>query len=474
MSSFPVVQYASRTDVGMRRSANQDQPAVRLCSNSEEWGRCGHLFLVADGMGGHAVGDLASRITADTLPHAYFKSDSGSVQDRIRTAIMAANKAINDKGRENPEFEGMGTTCSVLSLSEQGAIIGHVGDSRIYRVRQNRIEQLTFDHSLQWEMIRLGRATAENVELFHPRNVITRCLGPDPSVQIDIEGPFPVESGDYFVLCSDGLSNHVNDSEIGQIVASLPPTDSSRLLINLANCRGGSDNSTVIVVGIDGYPGSSSTLPEKEKDQDKSQQLDKLDTTVDIPNQRRSDLWKIVLAGASVLCLIAGFAMGLNDNRLPAAILLVAAVLAWLISRRFGKSDAADAQSTGDGDSSFQLGSSDSVSSALAALDRGQQDHSNSYRAAFLPHSPYRMIDAELSESLLSHLNEVQSELVQAAKDSGWKVDFNELTNLSRQATLAQQGGKLDRAMKSRAKAIDLLMRELYHRSRSGLGITKS
>jgi protein phosphatase len=468
MTSLPVVQYASRTDVGMRRSANQDQPAVRLCSNNEEWSRCGHLFLVADGMGGHAVGDLASRITADTVPHAYFKCEAGSIQDRVRSAILAANKAINDRARENPEFEGMGTTCSVLSLSEQGAVIGHVGDSRIYRVRQNRIEQLTFDHSLQWEMIRLGRATAENVELFHPRNVITRCLGPDPFVQIDIEGPFSVDSGDYFVLCSDGLSNHVTDSEIGQIVASLPPAESSRLLINLANCRGGSDNSTVVVVGIDGYPGSAAPTPETE--QDKSPRLD---TTVDIPDRRQPDFWKVVLACASVLCLIAGFAMGLAGSKSAAAVLLVAAVLAWLISRRFGKPNAADAQITESDDSSFQLGSADSVSSALAALNRGQQDLSSSHRAAFLPRSPYRVIEAQLSESLLSHLNEVQSELVQAAKDSGWKVDFNELTNLSRQAALDQQGGKLDRAMKSRAKAIDLLMRELYHRSRSGLGTTK-
>ncbi len=173
-------------------------------SDFDEWHRCGHLFVVADGMGGHAVGDLASRIAVETLPHAYFKQDAPALQNRMRQAICAANKAINDRGRENREFEGMGTTCSVLSLTEGGAIIGHVGDSRVYRVRKGRIEQLTFDHSLQWEMIRLGRATVENVELFHPRNVITRCLGPDPVVQVDIEGPFSVEAGDHFVLCSDG------------------------------------------------------------------------------------------------------------------------------------------------------------------------------------------------------------------------------------------------------------------------------
>ncbi|MCA9065585.1 MAG: serine/threonine-protein phosphatase, partial [Planctomycetaceae bacterium] len=254
MSVQPVVEYASRTDVGMRRSANQDSLAVRLCTESEDWATCGHLFVVADGMGGHSVGDLASRITVDTLPHAYFKGNADNVRDRLLQAVIAANKAVNDCGRQNPEFADMGTTCCALSLSEAGATIAHVGDSRIYRVRNGRIEQLTFDHSLQWEMIRLGQATIENVDLHHPRNVITRCIGPDPDVRPDIEGPFPVRAGDYFVISSDGLTNHVSDSEIGQIVSCQPVAESARLLINLANCRGGSDNSTVIVVHVQSYP----------------------------------------------------------------------------------------------------------------------------------------------------------------------------------------------------------------------------
>ena len=213
----------------------------------------------------------------------------------------------------------MGTTCSVLSLSEDGATIGHVGDSRVYRVRRGRIEQLTFDHSLQWEMIRLGRATVENVELFHPRNVITRCLGPDPLVQVDIEGPFSVEAGDHFVLCSDGLTNHVTDAEIGQTVASLPPAESSRLLINLANCRGGSDNSTVVVIGIDSYPGTfeeqSAELPETPK----------LDRTMDIPG-KPSNVPQIMLAGTAVLCLLAGIMLGVMEKFIPAVILVAASV----------------------------------------------------------------------------------------------------------------------------------------------------
>ena len=455
MPSPPVVQYASRTDVGKRRSANQDSLAVRLCTDYDEWHRCGHLFVVADGMGGHAVGDIASRITVDTLPHAYFKRDAPSVQSRMRQAIYAANKAINDRGRENREFEGMGTTCSVLSLAEDGATIGHVGDSRVYRVRQGRIEQLTFDHSLQWEMIRLGRATVENVELFHPRNVITRCLGPDPLVQVDIEGPFSVEAGDHFVLCSDGLTNHVTDAEIGQAVASLPPAESSRLLINLANCRGGSDNSTVVVIGIDSYP---ATVTEQAEPTNSAN----LDRTLDIPG-KPSIVPQILLAGTAVVCLLGGITLGVMEKFIPSVILVAASVLSWLISRRIVSRSSAE--------SSEDFATGATTLDATGLLIDSFKEPSSSRPAvphtAFNPKSPYRVINAAVSDDFLSYLAEVQSDLVQAARDSAWDVDFQEVTTLSKQATAAQQSGKTSQTIKSRAKAIDLLMREMYQRSRS-------
>ncbi|RLT21164.1 MAG: serine/threonine-protein phosphatase [Planctomycetota bacterium] len=449
MPSPPVVQYASRTDVGMRRSANQDSLAVRLCADYDEWHRCGHLFMVADGMGGHAVGDLASRIAVETLPHAYFKRDAPSVQSRMRQAIYAANKAINDRGRENREFEGMGTTCSVLSLAEDGATIGHVGDSRVYRVRRGRIEQLTFDHSLQWEMIRLGRATVDNVELFHPRNVITRCLGPDPLVQVDIEGPFSVEAGDHFVLCSDGLTNHVTDAEIGQTVASLPPAESSRLLINLANCRGGSDNSTVVVIGIDSYPGTveeqSAELPEAPK----------LDRTIDIPG-KPSDVPQIVLAGTAVLCLLAAITLGVIEKFAPAVILVAASVLSWLIRRRMGS------RKTAASSEDFSTDATAPVESGV--LTDSFAEHSSPRpsvpQTAFNPKSPYRSFSAAISEAFLSFLAKVQSDLVQDAQDRAWAVDFQEVSTLSKQASAARQSGKISQTIKSRAKAIDMLMRE--------------
>ena len=455
MPTPPVVQYASRTDVGMRRSSNQDSLVVRLCPDHDEWHRFGHLFVVADGMGGHAVGDLASRIAVETLPHAYFKREAPSVQSRMQQAISAANKAINDRGRENPEFEGMGTTCSALSLTERGAIIGHVGDSRVYRVRKGRIEQLTFDHSLQWEMIRLGRATVENVELFHPRNVITRCLGPDPVVQVDIEGPFSVEAGDHFVLCSDGLTNHVTDTEIGQTVASLPPAESTRLLINLANCRGGSDNSTVVVVGIDSYPNTVQENPGEFPE------TPKLDRTMDIPG-KPSSVPQILLSGAAVVCLLAGIVLGVVEKYIPAAILVAASVLSWLISRRMvSNRPGRNSEDFSTAGSSFATGM------PIESLSTSSVSRPSVPSQAFNPRSPYRVVDALISDTFLSYLAEVQSDLGQAARDSGWEVDFVEVAELSKQAGLAQQSGKPDQSIRARARAIDILMREMYQQSRS-------
>jgi protein phosphatase len=141
----------------------------------------------------------------------------------------------------------MGTTCSTLLLLPQGAVIGHVGDSRVYRRREGIVEQLTFDHSLVWEMRAQGHKTDDI-----PSNVITRSLGPNSDVQVDCEGPFPVQLGDTFLLCSDGLNGEVGDAEIGAALATLPPLEASQFLVDLANLRGGPDNITIIIVQVIG------------------------------------------------------------------------------------------------------------------------------------------------------------------------------------------------------------------------------
>src|SRR4029077_14593744 len=146
-------------------------------------------------------------------------------------------------------------------LRPDGVWIGHVGDSRAYRIRDGRIEQMSFDHSLVWEMARRHGVDPEGLQGI-PSNVIVRSLGPEPLVQVDIEGPHPIQAGDTFVVCSDGLSGPVSDREIGAAVSALAPKEACRFLIDLANLQGGPDNITVIVVKVvgsaapDGDPGA--------------------------------------------------------------------------------------------------------------------------------------------------------------------------------------------------------------------------
>ncbi len=439
MTDQPLVHYASRTDVGMRRAANQDSLAVRLCSEYEEWSRCGHLFVVADGMGGHSVGDLASRIAVESLPLAYFKMDAASMSERLVGALTAGNRAINLKARENPEFADMGTTCTVLSLSSEGAYVGHVGDSRTYRVRGGVIQQLSFDHSLQWEMIRQGRATMDNVDMLHPRNVITRCLGPDQNVTIDVEGPFDVRAGDQFVLCSDGLTGHVSDREIGAVVSSMPPAEASRLLVNLANCRGGADNITVVVAHVEQYPHIAGPVVDEPE-------------TSEPPSAKASPSKKSgnILGNLSliVFALLATVGLGLlaiGQNSFGLLLICPALILGFvrlIIST--------------SGDSSEK-----SVSDAVAAPDteRGNAD-------VPAPKAPYRSAPATVNDEFLEFLTEAQSELTQAAKENGWTVDFDSLSDVQRQTVAAFKQNKRDRCVRLRAKAIDALMKELYAKTR--------
>jgi protein phosphatase len=241
---------AAATDTGMRRSNNQDSHSVVRASTHETWKQRGHLFMVADGMGAHAVGELASKMACDNIPHNYTKNKAGSPAEAITKAYREVGALIHSRASANRDFQGMGTTCSTLLLLPDGALIAHVGDSRVYRIRNNRIDQLSFDHSLVWELVRRNHLTPEHANLAVPKNVITRSLGPDPSVEVDIEGPLAVAPNDAYLLCSDGLSGPVNDPELGAFAANFHPQDACRYLINLANLRGGLDNITVVVLHI--------------------------------------------------------------------------------------------------------------------------------------------------------------------------------------------------------------------------------
>jgi PPM family protein phosphatase len=250
---------AAATDTGLRRSNNQDSYTSVRASNIEAWRQRGHVFVVADGMGAHAVGELASKMACDLIPHTYMKARTGTPSEAIAKSFREVSSLIHSRATANRDFQGMGTTCSALLLLPEGALVAHVGDSRVYRTRHNRIDQLAFDHSLVWELVRRNHLTSEQANLSVPKNVITRSLGPEVDIEVDVEGPLAVELGDVYLLCSDGLSGPVDDQEIGAFSGNFHPRDACRYLINLANLRGGLDNITAVIVRIGAWIDPDST-----------------------------------------------------------------------------------------------------------------------------------------------------------------------------------------------------------------------
>ena len=242
------------THVGMKRGNNQDSIGTLLAGSDQQFSLQGHLFLVADGMGGHLGGEKASEMASKIIPLSYSKligHNPAGMKDALEKAFIEANEAIHRKGHENRDFYNMGTTCSSLVVKDSGAWVGHVGDSRVYLVRRSKIHQLTFDHSLVWQAAKERGVEPETVHDVMS-NRILRCLGPERQVDIDVHGPHDLLAGDAFVLCSDGLSGFVTDNEMAMAAANLPASLATRFLVNLANLRGGGDNISTIVVKVPG------------------------------------------------------------------------------------------------------------------------------------------------------------------------------------------------------------------------------
>ncbi len=241
------------TDVGLKRGHNEDNYLI-----NEEL----NLFVVADGMGGHAGGEYASAICVNTIEEivtsmellgdAPIDSDDPVevARERLRYAIRLAGRRIYEKASEEPEFHGMGTTAVVLLIEGSNAYIAHVGDSRCYLWRDGNIEQMTEDHSLVNHKIKLGLITEEEAKTHRMKNVITRSLGYQEDVEVDV-AVRAVRNGDKFMLCSDGLSGHVENPEIGDLLGALGPQECARRLIELSCERGGDDNITSVIARVD-------------------------------------------------------------------------------------------------------------------------------------------------------------------------------------------------------------------------------
>jgi serine/threonine protein phosphatase PrpC len=245
------LEYAALTDIGLRRESNQDSFGISLSPDMDTWRRQGHVFLVADGMGAHAAGELASKLAAEGIPTLFFKYIGLGPVEAMRQAFHETNSEVFRRGQANPDFHNMGTTATTVAVVPEGIVLGHVGDSRVYRLRGKEFVQQTRDHSVVWEL--RGRADLPKDEGFLatiPRNWITRSIGPSEVLDPDISGPWPMEVGDTYLLCTDGLTGRVADEEIAAVVGNYPPQVAVRMLIDLANLRGGQDNTTVVVMRL--------------------------------------------------------------------------------------------------------------------------------------------------------------------------------------------------------------------------------
>jgi protein phosphatase len=235
-----ILRAAAASDVGLRRKVNEDRYAL-----APELG----LYLVADGMGGHSAGQVASELAADAARRAIqtLEGASASLAEKLRYAVASANRVIYGAAQQRPELSGMGTTLVAFLGDATRAALAHVGDSRAYLVRGGRIRQLTDDHSIVGDLLR-RREISEDAAREHPhRHVLTRALGVRRAVEPDLAELTP-QPGDVFVLCSDGLTNHVADQEIAKAITDEPDLqEACENLIELANERGGEDNSTVVL-----------------------------------------------------------------------------------------------------------------------------------------------------------------------------------------------------------------------------------
>lgn len=235
------VSVCALTDIGMVRRTNQDS---LICA--------GNVFGVADGMGGHLGGEIASGMARDTI----LQRLRGQVpsEEGLRAGINAANCAVFARSEEDPDVRGMGTTMTVLWFGEDEIFLGHVGDSRCYRFADGRLEQVTDDHSMVMEMVRAGVLTVEQAAVHPMRNVITRAVGTDPETDVDVR-VLPRRPGTLWLVCSDGLHGMVSDAEIAEILsAEGEDSDRAHHLLEAALTAGGHDNISLVLVREEGTP----------------------------------------------------------------------------------------------------------------------------------------------------------------------------------------------------------------------------
>ncbi len=247
------VRCAMLSDVGCVRSTNQDAVGCMIPRHDDPFSRAGALVVVADGLGGHAAGDVASRIALRSVLHEYYRSP-GPPADALKRAFIAASQAIAEHAAANPSCAGMATTCSAVAIVDDRAYIAHIGDSRIYLLRQRELRQLTEDDSLVNEMLRDGLITAKEANRHPDKNVLLRALGSPHHVPAVSAAGLLLKQDDILLLCTDGITNQIDDRTIAAEIVLLEPIDACEKLIALARLAGGQDNASIAICSVHQHP----------------------------------------------------------------------------------------------------------------------------------------------------------------------------------------------------------------------------
>lgn len=250
LKALAKVSIGAKTDLGRVRENNEDKFEFLVPTDEAVLASRGQVFVVCDGMGGHAAGQIASELAAKTFIDVYLSHPGEDVKEALVSALNAANRYVFLIAQSVPSRRGMGTTFTGLILVQDQAYVVQVGDSRMYRLRGEEFTQITHDHTYMDEMIRNGVLTPEQASVHPQKHVLTRAVGVEEQTLCDVF-QFSIEEGDTYFLCSDGILNHVKDSEIHSILATNGPGNAAWKLVGQALVGGGSDNATAIVLKVE-------------------------------------------------------------------------------------------------------------------------------------------------------------------------------------------------------------------------------
>lgn len=310
MQTYHEINFGIKSDVGRVRKNNEDYTTFYIPTDPEELKKNGSLFIVADGVGGAAKGEVASRYAADAVLYEYYNSNDLKPAERLARAMQKASHEIFLHSQEHGNFMRMATTMVAALVLQNNLIIAHVGDSRLYLMREGKIKQLTRDHSVVAEMVRNGAMTEEEARTSKAKNRLTRSIGGEAEVHVEISGPFPLNLGDRILICSDGLTRYL-DGEGLLAAAQKGEVDAlAKDLVKYANEHGGADNVSVILLEM--VPKAKSRMKKPVQRQVPPEKLgwDEMETQypTEPPQKppRKIPLWALV-AGLGILLVIATF-----------------------------------------------------------------------------------------------------------------------------------------------------------------------